>query len=312
MKTFLRILTIVVVVPVVGMIVAIVASTVLSNSKIADENSELKSRITMLEKQLGELKNQPDLLLSKAIDLRNTNRPSEAKDTLFELQEKYSNFKSDEINKLISELDYEIIVQKELEAEEQKRKDEEESRLAEEKAKHLEQQRIEEERLANERKIALAAATKNLKSSVDEIKEIEFFKDRSSPDTNAVKNIHAYIGKKGNQVWLRFKMSYNSDDWLFVESATFKVDGELVTLKYNFFDDWERDNGYGGIWEWKDVSVDREIWNLINQISDSDDTMMRYGGRQYHHDRKVSSREKAALKNVILAYEAMGGVPPEK
>lgn len=311
MKTFVRILVILVLIPTVGIIIAAIAGAMLSNSELANENSKLKEEIASLKSQIHELQNEPDVLFSKAIDLKNRKKFQEGIAVLEELREKYPEFNTDEVASSITAFATAETEFKEAEAERMRIEE------AEREQKRLEQERLaaerkrEEERQARERERAMAQATRNLTKSTDEMREIDWFYDKSTPRTNNTRNVHAYIGKKGSNVWLRFKMSYNANDWLFVESVAFKVDGEDFSLNYGLFDDWDRDNSGGGIWEWKDVSMNRRTWDLIRKIADSEKTMMRYNGRQYYADREVSSQEKQALKNIILAYEAMGGEPPK-
>jgi hypothetical protein len=289
----------------------VIAGSVISNSDLADENAELKKELTELQAKVHELKNEPEVLYSRAIELKNSNRFQEGIVTLQELKEKYPDYQPDGVSASIA-----LFVQAEKQF---KEAEAERTRLVAEKK---EIQRLEQERLSLEKKReaeqkeresqrAIAAATQNLTKSTDEMREIDWLNDKSTPETNNTRNVHAYIGKKGDHVWLRFKMTYNADDWLFVESVAFKVDGEDFSLNYGLFDDWDRDNAGGGIWEWKDVNMDRRTWDLIRKIADSSKTMMRYDGRQYYSDREVTSQEKQALKNIILAYEAMGGEPPK-
>ena len=311
MKTLVRIILIIVLIPTLGIIVAAIAGSVIQNTELADENTELKKQLTKLRAKVHELENEPEVLFSRAIELKNSNKFEEGINTLKEIKEKYPDYETSKISEAIVAL---AESEKEFQAAKIERK-----RLEEQKK---EQQRVEQERLALEKKReaerikrekqrAIAAATQNLRKSTDEMREIDWFYDKSTPRTNNTRNVHAYIGKKNNHVWMRFKMTYNADDWLFVESVAFKIDGEDFSLNYGLFDDWERDNASGDIWEWKDVNMDRRTWNLVRKIADSDKTMMRYNGRQYYSDREVSTEEKKALKNILFAYESMGGEPPK-
>ncbi len=311
MKTFVRILLILVLIPTIGIIIAVVTGSLLSNSELAEENVAIKKEITSLKAEIILLKNEPEILFSRAFDQKKRNQFANAISTLNELREKYPDFKAEQVIEAISEFEAADIVFKEAEAERIRLEKEEKEKRRIEQERLAAEKRHEEERTDHERERAMAEATRNLSKSTDEMREIDWFYDMFTPRSNNTRNIHAYIGKKGSKVWLRFKMSYNADDWLFVESVSFKVDGEDFSLNYGRFDDWERDNAGGGIWEWKDVSMDAQSWELVRKIADSKETMMRYNGRQYYSDREVSSAEKRALKKIILAYESMGGEPPK-
>lgn len=311
MKTFVRILLILVLIPTVGINIAAIAGAMLSNSELANENSRLKEEVASLKSQIHDLQNEPDVLFSRAVDLKNRKRFQESIAVLEELREKYPEFKVDEVASSITSFAAGEAQFKEAEAERRRIEEAERERNRLEQERLVAERKREEKMKAQERERAMAQATRNLSKSTDEMKEIDWFYDKSTPRTNKTRNVRAYIGQKGSNIWLRFKMSYNADDWLFVESVDFKVDGEDFSLNYGLFEDWERDNSGYGIWEWKDVNMDGKTWDLISKIADSEKTMMRYNGLQYFSDREVSAQEKQALKNIILAYEAMGGEPPK-
>ncbi|MGD0077022.1 MAG: hypothetical protein ABSB91_00185 [Sedimentisphaerales bacterium] len=184
----------------------------------------------------------------------------------------------------------------------------EEQRKEQEENKRV--QELDKERVARERGKVIREANKNLVKTRDEMEEVDFYHAQSLDDIRHGRDyIEAYIAKKDYSVWLCFKM-YHAGDLLLIKSVLFKVDGEDFKLTYGFFDDWKRDTNGHIYWEWKDVLVDKYIWNLINKIAKSEKTMMRYEGQQYHFDRDVSPIEKEALKNILLAYRAKGGEPP--
>ena len=182
-----------------------------------------------------------------------------------------------------------------------------------EAAKKINEIRIEDQNrgIEKRRQDIYDTVTRLLIKSHDEIKEIDWYKSKFAPDTNKSKSIHTYIGKKGNRLWLRLKMSYYADDWLFIDSVDFKIDDEHFSIRESTLQDWERDNSGGAIWEWIDKPVDQNNWKILNKIADSETAVMRYNGDQYRSDREISEIEKLSIKNVILAYTLMGGKPPE-
>ncbi|MBN1362303.1 MAG: hypothetical protein JW993_17035 [Sedimentisphaerales bacterium] len=168
------------------------------------------------------------------------------------------------------------------------------------------------ERAARQKQEAWTRLMQKLRKSWDEIEEVEWYHYLRTPMPGEKGNIHAYIGKKKDLVWLRFRMVYTGSDWLFVQSVVFKVDGETYELRYGLFDDWDRDHSAGTVWEWKDIPVNAYIWTLISKIADSERTIMRYRGQQYYSDRVVDEAEKYALRTILSAYEAMGGTQPSR
>ena len=164
-----------------------------------------------------------------------------------------------------------------------------------------EQQRKEEQRLAN--------ATKKMRKSYDDMNGTTWYYDKASPRyLNTRTDFGAYIGKQEHGLpWLRLRILYVADDWLFIEKYIIKVDGRVYEITENKYGEIETDNGGGGIWEWLDRSVGPREFKIIKAIADAKDAKIRFVGRQYNKDRVVTKREKQALKNVLDAYEALGG-----
>jgi|GEM_PF-7015099 len=245
-----------------------------------------------LKAEIDRLKNEPQILFLKANEDKKANKHDSALAILKNIRQRYPDFQPDKVSAAIE--DFTLAKANFLKEQEEKKRIQE----------------LDNERIAREREKAIEETMKNLVKSRDEMKEIDFYNDKSFDDTRHGRDyINAYIAKKDYSVWLRFKM-YHAGDLLLIKSVLFKVDGEDFKLPYDLFDDWKRDTNGSIYWEWKDVLVDKYIWNLINKIAKSEKTMMRYEGQQYHFDRDVSPVEKEALKNILLTYQAMGGKPP--
>ena len=172
-------------------------------------------------------------------------------------------------------------------------------KLAEAKEKDkAEKQRKEKQRLAN--------ATKKLKKKYDDMNEITWYEDKSSGGYTS--KFYAYIGKKENRApWLRMYIRYYADDWLFIESYQIKVDGKSYTIKEKEYGEIKTDNGSGSIWETLDRTVDAETYEIIKAIANGKNVKIRHNGKDYYKDRTITSKEKLALRNVIDAFEALGG-----
>lgn len=310
MKTFLNILRIVVIIPIFAIIIAICAVGLLINHSQEAETAQKNNEINALKAENQRLKNEPDYLFSQAIDLKNESKIKKSRAAFEELQEKHPTYKPHEVAGYLTQLEDKEREQKEAEAERKRVEaaEKEKKRLQEEQLAAQRQRQLEQ--IRKEHQKAMEAATKNLVKNTDEVKDIEWFHDRSSPRVNDVNNIQAYIGRQHGNVWLRFRMSYTGANWLFVESVTFKVDGRTHTIAEKRHRRWEGDHARGKIWEWKDMQADYMTWDLIRQIANSKKTIMRYQGRQYKYDREITDTEKQALNNILLAYEAMGGKPP--
>jgi hypothetical protein len=284
-------------IPIIIIVTAIFIWALRTNEGIVERNVQLTKEVQTLRAEIDRLKNEPQILFSKAHDEKKENKYDSALTILKELQHKYPDFQPDRVSATIA--DFTLIKDKFQKEQEEKKRIQE----------------SEKERVVREREKALGTAMGNLVKSRDEMKGVDWYYDKTNLEYEKdawPKYICAYIGKKNDQVWLRFKMFYGSVDWLFVKSALFKVDGENFEFTYNLFNDWERDNDGSNIKEWKDVVVDNYIWNFINKIAKSEKAMMRYEGQHKVWDRPITTEEKVALRNILLAYQAMGGKPPTK
>ncbi len=153
---------------------------------------------------------------------------------------------------------------------------------------------------------------KGLRVNKDEMRDIAFYEHPTSPKYRNSNGVFIYFGKQGKDFQaLRFVMQYFADDWLFVEKAWAKADGETIQLpQVTKFNGWERDNGSGDIWEWSDAPVisASEIAS-IKKLAKAKSVMIRFEGKQYYNDKKLSEAQLKALRDMISAYEAATGRP---
>ena len=171
--------------------------------------------------------------------------------------------------------------------------------LEKEKEK-AEKEKKEKERLAN--------ATRKMNNEYDEIKEISWYRDKSSPKYVNSNGFYAYIGQsKDSKPWLILALQYSADDWLFIESYTIKVDGKIYTIKEESYGEIKKDNGSGRIWEWLSRPVGPDEYEIIKAVAYGKDVKIRFSGKDYHKDKVITEQQKNALKNVLDAYEALGG-----
>lgn len=245
--------------------------------KLQTENNELKQQLE--ECQFGAGK-----LLSQATTFFENKEFDKCKKEVNILLEKHSGSSEAKTGKeLIEKADIEI------------------EKLAEaRKNEKAEKERKEKQRLAN--------ATKKMRKSYDDMKGITWYYDKTSPKyVNSRTNIYSYIGKKENsKPFLRFVIQYVADDWLFIEKYIIKIDGKTYIITEDKYGEIETDNG-GGIWEWLDRSADSDEFEIMKAIANGKQVKIRFSGKKYHKDRTVTSKEKIAMKNIIDAYEALGG-----
>jgi len=137
----------------------------------------------------------------------------------------------------------------------------------------------------------------------DKIEGVTWYHDKSTSSTPNRNNVYLYIGRKGAQVWLRLRMQYAGDSWLFINGFIVAADDKRFERRARFQRDY-----HTTIWEWHDTVVGQEELEIVQAIIAAKNVTIRYSGDKYYSDRKVSPQEKQALKNVLDAYAALRGV----
>ncbi|WP_152599623.1 hypothetical protein [Hoeflea sp. BAL378] len=170
------------------------------------------------------------------------------------------------------------------------------------KNEYQEKVRFYKESIENSRKRLIS----RLRVKEDKVEGVTWFKHPNEPKyLNSRSTVYLYIGRKGKSgtPWLRMKIQYTSTDWLFVENVKAWYDGAKETL---FVGRFERDNNTT-IWEWVDISPKSDQIELLRSIAKSKESILRFEGNQYHRDVKLSAGDKAAIRDVLEAYEIMKG-----
>lgn len=249
-----------------------------------NEYETLKAENEKLKQEIEDLKFGPDKLLSQAKIYLENKEFSKAKSELQTLLDKHpASPQTTEAKHLLDLADNAI----------------EEQKLAEEKAK-AEREKEEKERLAN--------ATKKMRVKVDDMNDITWYYDKTSPQYTNYNGFYAYIGKKeGSKPWLRLVIQYAADDWLFIEKYIIKVDGQTYNITEDSYGEIKTDNGSGGIWEWLDRKVGFSEYQIIKAVANGKDVKIRFNGKDYYKDKSITEQQKSALRNVLDAYEALGG-----
>jgi hypothetical protein len=113
-----------------------------------------------------------------------------------------------------------------------------------------------------------------------------------------------YIGFNDKSVWLRFKVKYYGDDWLFVDSYKVAADDyRWQSPKINF----ERDNSSGSVWEWSDSSATDKDIEVANALASATKSIIRFNGNQYYSDENLAEDQKEGIKNILALYSLMKG-----
>lgn len=156
---------------------------------------------------------------------------------------------------------------------------------------------------AEEKRIKDAVA--NMRKKADEVTGTTYYFDKSSPEFTNKNGFYTYFATKDDYIGLRIVIQYLGDDWLFINKYIFKVDEKSFTINTSF-GEVSRDN-YTQVWEWYDQPITKEQIKMVQEIIQSNKTILRMQGDTYYKDREITDQEKKALQNVLDAYVAMGG-----
>ena len=113
-----------------------------------------------------------------------------------------------------------------------------------------------------------------------------------------------YIGRNEDSIWLRLVCNYTGGDWVFFEKIIYAVDDERYTDTFDYYD-VVRDNGGSDVWEYVDTRAYELDVEMLWEIADSTETIVRFEGSDYYYDFTVSETDKQAIREVLTAYEAL-------
>lgn len=164
----------------------------------------------------------------------------------------------------------------------------------------------EKERLAKierEKKERLKSL-KRLKKDHDDVSNITWYKQPYYTHYANTNLLSVYIGKSQTNVWLRLKISYSGDDWLFFESVYLSHDGNTKQVFFDRYQNKKTDNSGGGVWEWIDISVEEDMESYLREFADAKKPKIRLVGK-YNKTRNLTYNERRGLQNVLKGYDAL-------
>jgi len=139
-------------------------------------------------------------------------------------------------------------------------------------------------------------------SSYDEVEDISFYRSIYNSEYYNVNEIGIYLGRdKDNRVWLRAKLKYTGEDWLFIQKYIFKIDNATHEFSPNYFN-IDREVNYGNVSEFIDVNIDDGEMLIFSIIANSKNTILRQEGRTFRKDRTITQNEKNGIKDIIELY----------
>lgn len=229
----------------------------------------LQNLVTQLQKELDGYKCAPQKLCADAEQLFKSNNEEKLKDILGKLHQYHP--EASEIKTIEGYL----------------------NTISDNRAK--EQERIRAERMK---------AVDVLSKKYDDVNGIMWFYSKQTNHKVWSNMASLYIGKDKSQVWLRLKMSYYGDDWIFFENAYLSYDGNTITIPFDRYSDKKTENSGGMVWEWIDVNVDSQLLSYLNDFVSGGTPKMRLSGK-YTHTRNLSAKELKSMQEILLAYDVL-------
>lgn len=155
---------------------------------------------------------------------------------------------------------------------------------------------------AEERNSILAAATKKLKRSRDEMEKTTFY---TSPGANTLRTqVGAYIGlADGGQPYLRMMVMYHGSRWIFYDHIKIMADDQIVYQRTYRRSEIKRDNEARSVWEVADYVAQPDDLASLQAISAAKSVTVRFAGRDRIYDHKMTTAEKSGLTSVLKAYD---------
>lgn len=144
-------------------------------------------------------------------------------------------------------------------------------------------------------------ALKKLKKSYDDVSNITWYQNKYFTHYNNTNRTSIYMGVQNNEVWLRLKMSYEGENWIFFDKAYLFYDGNTYEIPFNEYRDKKTENEGGQVWEWIDVQVNEELANFLNNMVSGKSVKMRLSGK-YTKTRNLSQNEIKAITDVLTVY----------
>ena len=147
-----------------------------------------------------------------------------------------------------------------------------------------------------------ASILRRMRKDTDKFNGNVFYEHPNTPRyTDTRSYLSVYAGQNSGRVWLRMRLNYTSDSWLFIQNAALNIDGETVNLPHS---DWKRDND-SEIWEWIDVTVDAKLREILKKIAASESTVVRFNGRQYYNNATIREADKQVIRDMFLVEEVL-------
>ena len=169
-------------------------------------------------------------------------------------------------------------------------------------------ERVEQVKALKEAEEKRLQAVNKLNKEYDDVSGITWYNNPYFTHYNESNYTSIYLGNiEDNRFvkpWLRLKMSYKGDDWLFFKKAFLSYDGNTMEVPFDAYKDRKSDNSGYAVWEWIDVMVDDSILSFLRKMVKGKVVKMRLSGK-YTKTRELSSNEIKGIEDVLLGYDVL-------
>ena len=151
-----------------------------------------------------------------------------------------------------------------------------------------------------ERDKIVAREAEELELERDKIEKVSFY----SPKSRKLRTqIEAYIALPDNKLpFLRMKVTYFGDDWVFYKSIKIMADDQVVYASDFARSDVVRNNSSGKVWEVADILANDAELIALNSIAKSKSATIRFAGDERRHDHEVTKNERREIQRVLDVY----------
>lgn len=134
--------------------------------------------------------------------------------------------------------------------------------------------------------------------------EVSFFYPPKAPKYTNVNWLYPYFVFSGSTIGARYRIQYEADDWLFINSVQIKITNQdNSTDIIDFYSgSFKRDNN-SRIWEWADFELPAKMYLDLHQISSAKTAKIRFNGLNYHKERLMTNNEKSSIASFLKIYE---------
>ena len=156
----------------------------------------------------------------------------------------------------------------------------------------------------NVKKVQIAELLLNLYVKKDEMEHAYFVSPYDPWTKNGLwrkSGIWLYLGFKEADPYLRFRVEFHGQHWLFVESFKIAADDyRWQSPSYAF-----KRRAVGGVEEWIDIPATPNEVALARKLSQAEKAVVRFRGSEYNEDVELTPDQKDAIVKILRLFELM-------